>query len=151
MARVLIVGYGNPLRSDDGLGWHVAQELSRELRREDVQIVAVHQLAPEIAEAVSRAEHVLFVDAARDGAPGSLGCAQVSPAAASNRYTHELSPAIVLKLAKELYGKSPQAHLLTITGESFETGETMSAPVVAAIPALMARIRSLMNGDQEKA
>jgi len=29
MARVLILGYGNPLRSDDGLGWQVAVQLFR--------------------------------------------------------------------------------------------------------------------------
>ncbi|HET6181813.1 MAG TPA: hypothetical protein VFE61_33145 [Candidatus Sulfotelmatobacter sp.] len=27
--RLLVIGFGNPLRSDDALGWHVAQELSR--------------------------------------------------------------------------------------------------------------------------
>jgi hydrogenase maturation protease len=150
MVRVLIVGFGNPLRSDDGLGWHIAQQLSRELSRDDVQIVAAHQLAPEIAEAASRAERILFVDAAQGGAPGSLTCEQVLPAAASNRYSHELSPAAVLKLAKKLYGRCPPAHLLTIAGESFETGETMSAPVIAAIPALMARIRNLIDCDREQ-
>jgi len=149
MARVLIVGFGNPLRSDDGLGWHIAQDFSGELARDDVQVIAAHQLAPEMAEGASHAEHILFVDAAHNGTPGSLSCEPVSPAAASNRYSHELSPAAVLKLAKELYGRCPPAHLLTITGESFETGETMSASVVAAIPALMARIRSLMDSDQE--
>ncbi len=31
MTQVLIVGYGNPLRCDDGLGWSAAEALSRSL------------------------------------------------------------------------------------------------------------------------
>jgi len=150
MVRVLIVGFGNPLRSDDGLGWHVAQELSRQFLGSDVQVIATQQLTPEIAEAASRAERMLFIDAARDGSPGSLICKEVAPAAQPSRHSHDLSPAIVLKLAKELYGRCPRAHLLTIAGESFETGESMSPPVAAAIPALMAQIKQLVDGDPER-
>jgi len=149
MARVLIVGFGNPLRSDDGLGWHVAQELSRTLARDDVQVIATQQLAPELAEVASHAELVMFVDAAHNGKPGNLTCEPVTPAASSNRFTHELSPGIILALAKELYGRCPAAHLLTITGESFETGETMSASVASTIPALMSRVRSLIDDGSE--
>jgi hypothetical protein len=53
---------------------------------------------------------------------------------------------MVLTLANELYGRRPPAHLLTIAGESFETGETMSPSVVAAIPDLIARIKQFVDG-----
>jgi hydrogenase maturation protease len=147
MNRILIVGFGNPLRSDDGLGWHVALELSRELSGNKVHVVAVQQLTPDLAEAASRAELALFVDAAYNREPGSLTCEPIEPAASVGRYSHELSPAIVLALAKELYGRCPPAHLLTIAGESFETGETMSPSVVAAIPALVERIKQFVHCD----
>jgi hypothetical protein len=48
-------------------------------------------------------------------------------------------------MAAELYGPCPTAHLLTITGESFETGQTMSPTVLAAIPALMAEVRNFVE------
>lgn len=143
--RFLIVGYGNPLRCDDGLGWHVAQQLSHEPLGPDVQVIAAHQLTPEIAEAASRAEHVLFIDAASQGEPGSMGWEGVS-AGELPRQSHEGSPAAVLKLAKELYGRSPQAQLLTIAGESFDAGETMSAAVLATVPALIEKIKHLVRG-----
>jgi hydrogenase maturation protease len=145
MSRVLIVGFGNPLRSDDGLGWHVALELSRKLSGSDVQVVAAHQLTPDLAEVASRAELVLFVDAACNKTPGTLNCEPIDPAASPGRYSHELSPGMVLTLANELYGRCPPAHLLTIAGESFETGETMSPSVVAAIPDLIARIKQFVD------
>jgi len=152
MIRFLIVGYGNPLRSDDAVGWHIAQELSRELScelpRDDVQVIATQQLTPEIAEVASRTEQVLFIDAARDGAPGSVKCEPILPASSTSRHSHELSPAAILKLAKDLYGRYPTAQLLTIVGESFETGETMSPSVLAAVPTAMAQVRRLVDGDE---
>jgi hydrogenase maturation protease len=142
---VLIIGFGNPLRSDDGLGWHIAERLSRQLSLNDVQVMAAHQLTPEMAELASRVERMIFIDASRAGTPGTLRCDVVVPVVVPNRYTHELSPASLLGLAKELYGRVPEAYLLTIAGESFDTGETMSATVEKGIPALLAEVDRLLG------
>jgi hydrogenase maturation protease len=150
MIRLLIIGFGNPLRSDDALGWHIAQELLRGPIPDDVLVVAEHQLTPEMSEIASRAERILFVDAARHGDPGCLKCDQLEPATSSVCHTHDLSPAMVLRLAKDLYGRSPAAHLFTIAGESFETGEAMSPAVLAAIPTLMQQVRKFVDGDRDK-
>jgi hydrogenase maturation protease len=146
--RCLIIGFGNPLRSDDGIGWHVAREFSHEFQRDDVQVIAAHQLTPEMAEAASRAERVLFVDATHKGKPGIVRCEPVAPVARASHFTHELSPASILMLAQELYGHCPPAYLLTVAGESFETGDTMSASVIAAIQPLIKRIRQLVDGER---
>jgi hydrogenase maturation protease len=143
--RVLIIGFGNPLRSDDGLGWHVAEQLSRQLSQNDVQVIAVHQLTPEMAELASHVERMLFIDASRMGEPGTLQCETVVPAVASSRYSHDLSPAALLGLAQELYGRCPEAYLLSIAGECFETGDTMSATVEKAIPSLLAEVDRLLD------
>ena len=66
MPRVLIVAYGNPLRSDDGVGWVVAEELRRRLASPEVEVLRLQQLLPEVAESLSRADAVIFVDASRD-------------------------------------------------------------------------------------
>jgi hydrogenase maturation protease len=141
MARVLIVGIGNPLRSDDGVGLLVAQELLRELPAEaDVQVIATHQLTPEIAEFASHADRVLFVDAARGRGPGSVGCKRIALTELPNRYSHDFSPVAILQLAEKLYGRCPPAYLITLAGANFETGETMSEAVTEAIPGLKAKI-----------
>ena len=59
MPRVLIVAYGNPLRSDDGVGWVVAEELRRSLALPEVEVLRLQQLLPEVAESLSRAETVI--------------------------------------------------------------------------------------------
>jgi len=146
MPRVLIVGIGNPLRSDDGVGLLVAQELFRELPAHgDVRVIATQQLTPEIAEFASYVERVLFVDAADGGEPGSLICRKISPGESSGHYSHELSPVMILQLAKKLYGRCPPAYLITAAGANFDTGDTMSTAVSAAIPALKAKIEQMTS------
>ena len=77
MARILVLGYGNPMRSDDGLGWQIAVELFRTNRSPDVEVLPCHQLTPELAPAVSRADAVIFVDCEQGGTPGEIRCREV--------------------------------------------------------------------------
>ena len=56
----LVVGIGNELRSDDGVGIRVVRALPA---RRGVETTIVHQLTPDLVEALGRAERVLFVDA----------------------------------------------------------------------------------------
>lgn len=155
MPRILIIGVGNSLRSDDGVGWRVAQELSEQMPGSDVDVIAVQQLLPEIAEPVSRAEKVLFVDALQSGKPGSIQVQRVVPAAESRFDSHHLTPARLLKLAIELYKGYPEAFLLTVGGECFGPGETFSAAVRGALPAVGKIIERFLlwarNGDSRKA
>src|SRR2546421_12899232 len=75
----LVIGYGNPLRTDDGVGWQVAQQLATDLA-DDVDVIGTHQLTPELAEPISRAGLVVFVDAGVGGEPGHVGCRLIAPA-----------------------------------------------------------------------
>src|SRR5579863_2441204 len=63
MSRTLIIGIGNPLRGDDGLGWRAVESLRQIASLQEVETVTCHQLTPEMAESVSRAERVVFIDA----------------------------------------------------------------------------------------
>jgi len=75
----LIIGYGSPLRGDDGLGWAVAGQLAAHIPDESVEIRVVHQLTPELVEPISEAELVIFVDASREGPVGKWSCVEVEP------------------------------------------------------------------------
>jgi hydrogenase maturation protease len=151
MPRILIIGYGNPLKSDDGLGWHAAQELSQELTHAEVKIIRAHQLTPELAEEASTAELVLFIDAWEGAPPGEIRCEAIhlddglddGPSGAS-LHSHDLRPATILQLARELYGFSPRAFLLTVTGEHFEDGDSLSEPVRSALPKLIAQVKTFI-------
>jgi hydrogenase maturation protease len=145
MARVLILGYGNPLRSDDGLGWQVAVQLFRTNTSPEVLVLPCHQLTPELAEPISRAETVLFIDSTREGKPGELRCAELRSEPGPASFTHHVSPAGLLELSSELFGCCPRAYLLTICGECFELGEDLSTSVSDRLQELKARVRGLIT------
>jgi len=103
------------------------------------------ELTPELAEPVSCAEVVLFVDGRRDGNPGEFYCEDLCPESAPVAFTHHLSPAALLDVSSELYGSSPKAYLVSICGESFETGEALSPVVERGLPELKARLHRLIT------
>ena len=145
MPRVLIVAYGNPLRCDDGLAWRAADALEAKFSTDQVEIVRLHQLAPELAEAVSRSALVIFVDAAMesDRPAGDVRCEEINSAKSESRFTHHLSPQAVLSLAAQLYNARPRAFSVTLTGQCFDHGESLSPPVAAALPELVTRIETV--------
>jgi hydrogenase maturation protease len=145
MARVLVIGIGNPLRSDDGLGWAAAEQLSAG-SDEDLQVVKVHQLTPELAEAISGVDLAIFVDAGAHGTPCTLTCEPVSASDADLRFSHDVTPATLIQLAKTLYRKAPMAYLVCVAGKSFEHGESLSPEIAEAIPQVLATIQELMAG-----
>ncbi len=149
MPRVLIVAYGNPLRSDDGVGWRAADALDAKFAGSAVDILCTHQLTPEIAESASGVEAVLFVDAAStdatDTRPGEIGEGHIVPAKETPSFSHHLSPSAVMALARDLYSAAPAAFCVTLTGESFDHGESLSPLVTAALPILVARIEVLVQ------
>jgi hydrogenase maturation protease len=146
MARILIIAYGNPLRSDDGLAWHVAERLSHLTLPSEVEIITCHLLTPELAHPVSQVATVLFIDAAREGAPGHVVMsAPLEPEPFSSVFTHEMSAAAVLTVAKELYGGFAQAFAMSVCGECFDHGETVSAKVEQSLPRVVALVREFIN------
>jgi hydrogenase maturation protease len=146
MANVLIVGFGSRLRSDDGLGFRAAEELSRSMPDSGNEIRACHQLTPELAESISHAETVLFIDASRVGRPGEIRCVQVNPCHPDSPFAHQLTPETLLFLCRDLYGVCPKAFTLSLCGENFGLGDELSSKVAAALPDLMEYAKSFLAG-----
>lgn len=151
MPHILIVAYGNPLRSDDGIAWRAADALQTRLPKSEVEVLRLHQLSPEIAEAASNAEYLIFVDAASDPSsiPGEIRVEEIYPGRIDPKdmatFSHALSPKAVMALAESLYGARPRAVLVTVAGENFEHGESLSAPVQAVLPVLIDRIEAIVQ------
>lgn len=155
MKRVLVIGYGNPLRGDDGLGIAAVEMLMRrtEIEPRDrsvaIHFKAVHQLTPEIAADLSEVDFAVFIDAACDNVQGDIIHRRVLPSAsAPDSFSHQLTPEVLLAMAERLYGRSPQAYLYSIGAASFEYGETLSEPVRAALPALVDQIQAACFATQ---
>jgi hydrogenase maturation protease len=122
---IVIIGYGNELRGDDGIGPRVAVAM---LARgwPGVRALAVPQLTPELAEVLAGARLAIFVDAAwsRDGE--AVSATPVEPAAADSPLTHLGAPGELLRLAQAVYGRAPEAWLVTVAGEEFGLTDRLS-------------------------
>lgn len=145
MARILIIGIGNPLRCDDGVAWRVAGELSAQGLPNGVEIITQHQLTPELAFPASQAETILFLDAARDGQAGELRCSPINAQHESSIFTHEFSPGAIVRLAQDLYGKHPRAFMVSLGGECFDHGEALSSRVEQNVPRAVSFFRKLLT------
>ena len=109
MSRVLIIGYGNTLRGDDGAGPRVAEMIAH--RFPQVDSLALNELQPELAEAVSSYDEVIFVDA--HVLQKSLVVTEIrmdSGSRPADSFAH--SPHSILSLSRDLYGHRPERALL---------------------------------------
>jgi len=134
---VLVIAWGNPLREDDAVAWHVLEGLRSLKPRPGLPALHLrhaHQLTPEMAECVSRAPGVVFVDARCNGRPGEVRCEEIAPSAGSNPLAHSLTPQALLLFAEQLYGRAPRAVVLSVAGERFGMGEALSPVVRRALP-----------------
>ncbi|MFN8530147.1 MAG: hydrogenase maturation protease [Anaerolineae bacterium] len=107
LGKPLVIGYGSPLRSDDTIGPRAATALGE--LHPDWDVITAVQLTPELAEPISRAARVIFIDAAVGEPPGAVRCEAVVPAALEHGFTHHATPSSLLASAAELYNRAPDA------------------------------------------
>jgi hydrogenase maturation protease len=129
--NLLIIGYGNTLRSDDGVGPRVADAIA-EMHWPGVETIHAALLAPELADPVSHARTVVFVDAAADrpDQPREVRLQPLEPAESSQIMAHAADPRTMLALSRDVFGHVPHAWWLTIPAEKMEFSEELT-PVAA--------------------
>lgn len=149
MVGVLIIGYGNQLRGDDAFGAIVALHLQNVLPVEGTQVLTPHQLTPDLAEPISTAGRVVFIDVRDDpdAEPGTVGREILTPTPdPPGAFSHHVSPAALLAYAEMLYGTAPCAALFTVVGRDFEFMHPLSGPVMRALPDV---IRAILHWLRE--
>ncbi len=137
-APVLVIGYGNPLRRDDGAGPAVA---GRFAGRPGVDVRTPHQLVPELAEAVSAAGRVVFVDAAAAG--HEVEARPVRPRSAGACLGHVGDPGWLLGLAAEAFGRAPPAWLVTVPARDLGYGDGFAPETRADVDAAVGVVEGL--------
>lgn len=145
MPKTLIVGYGNPLRGDDGVGWVVAEKLREILPDEQVLIRTCIQLTPELASDLSEVEIAIFIDAKCAEPEGSVECVAVSPSPMSQTFSHHFTPSTLLAYGQQFFGKVPRTFLVSVNGKNFGFQTQLSQPVQDAIPAVIETVLNLLE------
>ncbi|MFW6180796.1 MAG: hydrogenase maturation protease, partial [Spirochaetota bacterium] len=126
--RVLVYGYGNPGRQDDGIGPAVVGEIDREIKRGTFSLVdtdANYQLGIEDAAQIGGYDLVLFVDTAVDQ-EAEVTVRKVEPGAEITFTSHFVKPESVLAMCEDLYGSTPSSWIIGVRGYSFEYAEGLT-------------------------
>ena len=125
--EILVIGYGNTLRGDDGVGPRVAEAVGH-LRLPGVRTLICPLLTPELADPISRAAKVIFVDAAVD-TPNEVRWRKLEPNETSQLMAHAADPRTMLALARDVFGRAPAAWWLTIPAVDLGFREEFSPAV----------------------
>ena len=147
MKKLLILGYGNPDREDDGVAWHILHALTIKLGLdspasyedefqdfEPIDFGFYLQLTPEMAEDISAYEYICFVDAHTGSIPEPVRLIDVESEFQASPFTHHLTPQSLLSLCETIYKKRPGAALLSILGHRFLFSRDLSKETAALVP-----------------
>ena len=145
-AGVLVVGYGNPLRGDDGFGCSAARLLAADPRLEAATVLTLHQLTPELATDIASASLVVLVDTSVDGAPGSVAVRSIQPRQDSPLpWSHHLDPAALAGLAHALYDHVPPIVLISVAGAAFAHGDRLSPALQRVLPEVVDKVARVVE------
>jgi len=141
--RVLLLGYGNPGREDDGLGPAAVAAIER-MGWPHVTVGSNYQLVLEDVVDIAAADVVWFVDASRDGAE-PCATRPLEPALDLTFTSHVVSPAALLAMAAQYFGRAPVAYLMGIRGYAFEFVERLTDGATANLQVAVAELREQLS------
>jgi len=114
---VLLIGYGNPGRGDDGLGPALAARMEARALP-GLRVLADFQLKVEHALAVAEADLVIFADADLSGR-SAVALKEISGRRAGHLDSHDVSPETVMALAERIFSARARGFVLAIPGNDF--------------------------------
>lgn len=140
-ARIVVLGLGNLIRSDDGLGVHAVQLLAGDPRVPDgVEIVLGETQGLNLLPLIEDATHVLALDAVNTGAvPGTVmrfDLSELEPLP-GNPSVHQLGFADLLEALRWLDKAKKRMVLLGMQPEQTGWGDKLSPPIRGALPQMV--------------
>jgi hydrogenase maturation protease len=150
--NICIVGIGNALRSDDGVGQLVCKEIES-MNFSFVDTITVQQLDTTLIESLLMYEQVVFVDASVSDDNFSFQPLSSTDENKAASFSHHINASMLASLAKQLYGSKTEFHICAIGATQFEVGTTLSekakSNVHAAVGMLATWIKQFSNSGQQ--
>jgi hydrogenase maturation protease len=147
LKRILLLGYGNPDREDDGAAWHILCALAKKmgletpasyeeefLQSSSVDFAFHLQLTPEMAEEISAYEYVCFFDAHTGNIPEAVRLIEVESDFQRSPLTHHLTPQSLMSICQTLYGCKAEVALVSVLGYRFRFSRDLSEETAALVP-----------------
>ena len=146
LVNSLVVGYGNSLRSDDGIGIKIAQ-IVEGWHLPGVRSLSLHQLTPELTMELAKVDLAIFVDACRYCNPEVVKLYPLDPSTSITFKSHSSDPEALLSLTQSLFGKCPLAWWLIVPGIDFQLGDKLSSPAKQGIEQALKIVKRLITTE----
>lgn len=141
MSKVLIVGFGNILLSDEGLGVHAVGALQQRGLPEGVEAIDGGTSAIDILPYLEGVELLIIIDAvAGKEPPGTIyrmGLNDIKYELSPDMSLHDLNVPAVLKLCEALGRRPPKSLIIGMQPATLAEGLDLSPEVSAALPRLL--------------
>lgn len=147
--KVLVIGYGSPIRGDDALGPLAADRLAERSLPKGVSVIARHVLTAELVADIADHDAVIFLDAGADLAPGEIRCQPLLPDASGiSAMAHFLDPRELLAWCETLHGQAPDSYLVTGGGASFDyAGYALTPAAQDAVDRMLLEVDRLLSEE----
>ena len=143
-ARVVVLGWGNESRGDDGLGPALTRRIEA-VGFSHVTVIEDFQLQLEHAMDLDGADLALFVDASM-AAPHPFAFTEAHPREGLTHTSHAMAPEAVLDVFSRVLGRvPPPAFVLGIRGEAFELGTGLGEAAAKRLEAAWDFLRPLLD------
>ena len=149
--KTTILGIGNTLLRDEGIGIHVLEALRAQTPGDDsLSLIDGGTLSFTLATEIESTDRLVVVDAAQLGeAPGAVRCftgqEMDSFLGSCKRSVHEVGLLDLLDIARLTQTLPAQRALVGIQPASVEWGEEPTEAVAAAIPVAVEKICELLD------
>jgi hydrogenase maturation protease len=146
MMKTIVLGVGNPILQDDGVGIHVIEALRQQLNTQKVTLETASTGGLNLLDLIRGYETVILVDAIKqdNGEPGEVKRFSLSDFQSVHSCNpHDVSLSEALHLAEQLGEKHLPSKIILIgitVKTPYEFGEGLSRKVASAIPAAMAMV-----------
>jgi hydrogenase maturation protease len=153
--KVLILGVGNPILSDDGVGIHVVRELKkRKMPGVDVEELAASGL--ELLDVVRGYDKVVIIDAIQttEGTPGELYILEEKDFEKSihGSSPHGINIATALALGRKLVPNEMPKEVVFFAVEAEDlvnVSEKLTPKVAKALPRIVEQVRKELRSVQQ--
>jgi hydrogenase maturation protease len=142
--EVLVLGLGNELMTDDGVGVHVIRALQKTPSIEGIEILEVGTAILHAQHLLELAAHVIAVDAVRAGdRPGTVYRFGIEQARMNHPASlHDLGIVGVLQLMPE--HARPATTILGVEPDTIDYGMELSPSVQSAVPDVVQHLREMV-------
>lgn len=149
--NILIYGYGNPGRQDDGLGNLFVDRIEQWAKRENLNNIhfdSNYQLNIEDAAEIAGYDIVVFADASIEEIE-DFELTEITPESKVEFSMHSVSAAYVVFLCNDIYKKTPKSFLLHVKGYEWEFKEGVTTAAIQNLEKAIAFMTPLLKSPDK--